>query len=56
MSGTVATGRPDGGWSEAHIANARAFNERLYAHPELQDATVLPVGDGVALAVRRQIS
>ena len=53
MSGTVATGRPDGGWSEAHIANARAFNERLYAHQELEVATVLPVGDGVALAVRR---
>ena len=52
MSGTVATGRPDGGWSQAHIANARAFNERLYAHPEIEVATVLPVGDGVALAVR----
>jgi predicted O-methyltransferase YrrM len=52
MSGTVATGRPDGGWSEAHIANARAFNERLHAHPEIEVASVLPVGDGVALAVR----
>ena len=33
MSGTVATGRPDGGWSEAHIANARVFNERLVRAP-----------------------
>jgi predicted O-methyltransferase YrrM len=53
MSGTVATGRPDAGWSAEHIANARAFNERLYAHPDIEIATVLPVGDGVALAVRR---
>ena len=53
MSGTVATGQPDGDWSEAHIANARAFNERLSPHPEIEVATVTPVGDGVALAVRR---
>ena len=52
MSGTVATGRPDGGWSAAHIATARAFNERLHQHPQIHVATVTPVGDGVALAVR----
>lgn len=53
MSGTVASGEPDGNWSAAYIATARAFNERLLAHPEIQAATVTPVGDGVALAVRR---
>lgn len=31
----------------------RAFNERLLSHPELASGTVLPVGDGVGLAVRR---
>jgi predicted O-methyltransferase YrrM len=30
----------------------RAFNERLTSHPSLE-ATILPVGDGLALAVRR---
>jgi predicted O-methyltransferase YrrM len=30
----------------------RAFNELLLSHPELRSATVLPVGDGVGLAVR----
>jgi len=52
MSGTVAENRSDGHWSEAQIATARAFNERLLAHPQLV-ATITPVGDGIALAVRR---
>jgi caffeoyl-CoA O-methyltransferase len=52
MSGTVATGEPDGPWSAEHIAAMRAFNERLVSDPALE-ATVLPVGDGLALAVRR---
>ena len=52
MSGTVATGEPAGPWSAEHIAAMRAFNERLMADPALE-ATVLPVGDGLALAVRR---
>lgn len=30
----------------------RAFNERLLAHPELV-ATIMPVGDGIALAAKR---
>ena len=50
MSGTVADGVPAGPWTEAHIAAMRAFNERLTADPRLE-ATVTPVGDGVALAV-----
>ena len=52
MSGTVATGDPAGPWSDEHIAAMRAFNERLQSDPALE-STVLPVGDGLALAVRR---
>jgi predicted O-methyltransferase YrrM len=52
MSGSVAENRPIGPWSAESVAAARAFNERLLAHPEL-DATLLPVGDGVAVAVKR---
>jgi predicted O-methyltransferase YrrM len=52
MSGTVAENASDGHWSAESIAAARAFNERLLSHPDLT-GTVTPVGDGVALAVRR---
>lgn len=52
MSGTVAENRGDGHWSEEQIATARAFNERLLAHPRLV-ATITPVGDGIALAAKR---
>ena len=52
MSGTVATGEPGGPWSAEHVEAMRAFNERLMADPALE-ATVLPVGDGLTLAVRR---
>jgi caffeoyl-CoA O-methyltransferase len=52
MSGTVATNEPSGPWSAEHIAAMRAFNERLLSDPALE-ATILPVGDGLALAVRR---
>jgi predicted O-methyltransferase YrrM len=52
MSGTVATGEPNGPWGAEHIAAMRAFNARLMSDPAL-DATVLPVGDGLTLAVRR---
>jgi caffeoyl-CoA O-methyltransferase len=52
MSGTVATGDPSGPWSAENIAAMRAFNERLLSDPALE-ATVVPVGDGLALAVRR---
>jgi len=52
MSGTVAENRSDGHWSDEQIATARAFNERLLAHPELV-ATIAPVGDGIALAAKR---
>ena len=52
MSGTVAEGRSDGGWSDAQIEAARGFNARLVADQELL-ATVTPVGDGVLVGVRR---
>ncbi|HEU0193003.1 MAG TPA: O-methyltransferase [Gaiellales bacterium] len=52
LSGDVATGRSRSHWSEQSIADMRAFNERLLVRDDL-DATVLPVGDGVAVAVTR---
>jgi predicted O-methyltransferase YrrM len=52
MSGTVAENRSDGHWTDEQIATARAFNERLLAHPQLV-ATIAPVGDGIALAAKR---
>lgn len=52
MAGTVAENESDGHWTEEQIAHARAFNARLLGHPQLV-ATITPVGDGIALAVRR---
>jgi predicted O-methyltransferase YrrM len=52
MSGTVAENESDGHWTERQIATARAFNARLLSHPQLV-TTITPVGDGIALAVRR---
>lgn len=52
MAGTVATGRSDGNWTEDQIEMARALNKRVVAMPEF-DASLLSVGDGVLVAVRR---
>jgi predicted O-methyltransferase YrrM len=52
MSGTVATGRGDGNWTEDQIEMARALNTRVIGMPEFQ-ASLLPVGDGLLVAVRR---
>jgi predicted O-methyltransferase YrrM len=52
MGGTVATNEPDAVWSADRIAGVRALNDRLMNDPALT-ATVTPVGDGLALAVRR---
>lgn len=52
MSGTVAEGRASGQWTEEQITAMRAFNERLVNDPSLE-ASVVPLGDGLALAVRR---
>jgi predicted O-methyltransferase YrrM len=52
MSGTVAEGRGDGNWTDEQIAIMRALNERLLAMEDF-DSTVLAVGDGVLVGVRR---
>ena len=52
MSGAVAEGRAIDGWSEERVETARAFNEHFLGHPDLV-GTITPVGDGIALAVRR---
>src|SRR5690349_11294912 len=43
MSGTVATGRSDGNWTESQIEMARALNARVVAMPEFE-ASLLPIG------------
>lgn len=52
LSGMVASGRAAGPWSEEDVLTMRAFNADLIADQGLT-ATVLSVGDGVAVAVRR---
>ncbi|MGZ4198509.1 MAG: O-methyltransferase [Solirubrobacteraceae bacterium] len=52
MSGTVATGRGDGNWTEDQIEMAQALNARVVGMPEFQ-ASLLPVGDGLLVAVRK---
>jgi caffeoyl-CoA O-methyltransferase len=52
LTGTVAAGRGAGYWTDEHVERMREFNRRLVSDPRLT-ATVLPVGDGVAVAVRR---
>lgn len=52
LSGAVAAGRPRGHWSQDDVLTMRAFNADLVAD-ESVTATVLSVGDGVAVAVRR---
>jgi caffeoyl-CoA O-methyltransferase len=53
MSGAVAEGRGDDIWTDQQVSDARAFNQRLLAHPELV-GTLTPVGDGVLVAVKRE--
>jgi caffeoyl-CoA O-methyltransferase len=52
LTGTAAAGSGDGYWTDAHVERMREFNRRLTTDPRLA-ATVVAVGDGVALAVRR---
>jgi predicted O-methyltransferase YrrM len=52
MGGGAATGKPANQWGQESVDLIRAFNERIKRHPDLR-ATVLAVGDGVTLAVRR---
>jgi O-methyltransferase len=53
MSGAVASGSAQAQWSAEHVAAQRAFNARLLADERLGAATLAPVGDGVALGVKR---
>jgi caffeoyl-CoA O-methyltransferase len=52
MGGAAATGDPTDQWSAEHVQTIRAFNEGLKQRDDLR-VTFLPVGDGVALGVRR---
>ena len=52
MSGTVATGRSDGNWTEDQIEMVRALNARMVEMPEFE-ASLLPVGDGLLVAVSK---
>jgi predicted O-methyltransferase YrrM len=51
MGGTVAEARGDGQWTQEQIEGARAFNQRLLRDESLT-GTIVPVGDGVLMAVR----
>jgi predicted O-methyltransferase YrrM len=52
LSGTVAEVRSDDGWSEKDIETMRRFNADLLHRDDMVSA-LLPVGDGVLVAVRR---
>jgi predicted O-methyltransferase YrrM len=51
LSGSVATGHGVGHWSDDDVRTMRAFNADLVGSPSLT-AVILPVGDGVAVAVK----
>jgi caffeoyl-CoA O-methyltransferase len=52
MGGGAATGEPTNQWGEESVALIRAFNDGIKRRDDLR-ATFLPVGDGVAMAVRQ---
>lgn len=52
LGGTVADGHADGRWTADAIATMRQFNAGLLERDDLITA-LLPVGDGVLVAVRR---
>lgn len=52
MSGSAATGEPTGQWGADSVELIRAFNDGLRRREDLR-TTFLPVGDGVAMAVRQ---
>jgi predicted O-methyltransferase YrrM len=54
FNGTLLGGRAaDDDAEGAEVVAARAFNQRFLEHPDL-DATLLPVGDGMAIGARKQ--
>lgn len=52
LGGTVADGRAAGHWTDDAIATMRRFNAALLQRDDMV-AALLPVGDGVMVAVRR---
>lgn len=52
ISGTIVTGVPSGPWTPEHIEWMRDVNRRLTSDERLL-TLITPVGDGVAVAVRR---
>jgi caffeoyl-CoA O-methyltransferase len=52
MGGGAATGAPTNQWSQESVDLIREFNDGMRARDDLR-TTFLPVGDGVAMAVRR---
>jgi caffeoyl-CoA O-methyltransferase len=50
LSGTVAENRPAAQWTQEHVDLMRSLNERVLQDAAL-DAALLPVGDGLLLAV-----
>jgi predicted O-methyltransferase YrrM len=52
MSGGAATGEAVDGWRQESVDLIRDFNRSLRERDDLR-ATFLPVGDGVAMAVRQ---
>jgi caffeoyl-CoA O-methyltransferase len=52
MGGGAATGQPSNQWGQESVDLIRAFNDGLKRRDDLR-ATILAVGDGVAMAVRQ---
>jgi predicted O-methyltransferase YrrM len=52
MGGGAATGQPANQWGQESVDLIRAFNDGLTRRDDLR-ATILAVGDGVAVAVRQ---
>ena len=52
LGGAVASARPEGHWTAEHVDTMRRFNADLLEREDMI-AALLPVGDGVLVAVRR---
>lgn len=52
MSGTVARGTADGHWSQDSVEGQRSFNAAFVTDERIH-GMVLPIGDGVAVGIRR---
>jgi predicted O-methyltransferase YrrM len=52
LSGSVAEGRAIGHWTQGSVDEMRRFNQRVLTDPGL-DAALVPIGDGMLIAVTR---